>query len=976
MLHYVQLILRIGFLKILLLLECNAQEPVFSHISIEQGIPSSEVYHSIEDSKGYMWFATDRGVAKYDGYEFEVFTTDDGLIENVVFSLFEDVKGRIWFVSYSMLLSYYYEGEIVPYKYNDIIKKSSQIGSQVSSFIVDDMDNVHIGTNFLGKITILSNGSVQNNTLESVKTKRGVHFSEMKNLSFHYGIKASKKNSKLNATRKYTEFNFYVNDTDAKTIRLKNTNNQTMIKIANSSGTSSFFSFSGSIYNFNEKGEVKLFYESDSKIIYLFETESSIYVGTYKDGGYRLNKETRTIDFEFLKNLSVSSINEDNEQGYWITTLENGIYYTPNLYNFTLNSNNFGDEKYIAYVTGNKQDEVIVATRDNNVFLFKDENLLYSTTFSSNNHTQISSLIYDSIKQQYVIAGKNIKVYKNGVLETLYEQVSTRDIEYKSSDTLLSCMRYLRGVSRESIINYPGLKGCQCVEKLTNGKILVGSMTGLHQLINDSVVFIGHSSELLQNRIVDIKEHAQVDYIIATRGDGLVIVEGERVSNITTADGLASNQINSIHVDLQNRIWVATNKGVSLINNINAVEIKNISVKHGLLSNEINSIYISQNKAWIGTKKGLNIVDLKILTQKSKTFPVIIKSIKTPNQELTASKVSNYIKLDYNSSFIEIRFVALNYRSLGNIKYKYRIKGLNENWIETNSNKVQLPSIPSGNYVFEVLASNEDGIWNANPTEIRLEISYPFWQTWWFYFLNVIAVATLISSFYILRLRRIRERNRLNLEITNYREQAFKAQMNPHFIFNSLNSIQSFIIKNDKKESNRYLAKFAKLMRLILSNSQSNKVLLEDELLALQLYLELESVRFKNKLNFSIKVDSDINQGSTLIPTLIIQPYVENAIWHGVMHKKESGNVDVTIEKKGDSLVCSIQDDGIGRLASEQMKIEKSHKSAGSSITEKRLKMIAVKHNHQFNLKITDLKDENQNIIGTLVQFSIPNIKT
>ena len=116
-----------------------------------------------------------------------------------------------------MLLSYYYEGEIEPYKYNDIIKKSSQTGSQVSSFIVDNMDNVHIGMNYRGKITILSNGTVQNNTLESVKTKRGVHFSEIKNLSFHYGTKANKKNSKINASKTYTEFNFHVNARNSQT---------------------------------------------------------------------------------------------------------------------------------------------------------------------------------------------------------------------------------------------------------------------------------------------------------------------------------------------------------------------------------------------------------------------------------------------------------------------------------------------------------------------------------------------------------------------------------------------------------------------------------------------------------------------------------------------------------------------------------------------------------------------------------------
>ena len=204
--------------------------------------------------------------------------------------------------------------------------------------------------------------------------------------------------------------------------------------------------------------------------------------------------------------------------------------------------------------------------------------------------------------------------------------------------------------------------------------------------------------------------------------------------------------------------------------------------------------------------------------------------------------------------------------------------------------------------------------------------------------------------------------------------QALRAQMNPHFLFNCLNSINSFIIKNKQEQASEYLAKFSKLIRCVLNNSKSSKVTLANELEALELYIEMEALRFSNKFEYKIKVDSEVEKDYIEIPPLIIQPYVENSIWHGLMHKKEGiGTLLIEIKKENDILVCTVEDNGIGREAALKLKSKSAvkRKSFGMNITEERLKYINHKYKAHTNIEVIDLKDTMQKGIGTRVVIKI-----
>lgn len=219
--------------------------------------------------------------------------------------------------------------------------------------------------------------------------------------------------------------------------------------------------------------------------------------------------------------------------------------------------------------------------------------------------------------------------------------------------------------------------------------------------------------------------------------------------------------------------------------------------------------------------------------------------------------------------------------------------------------------------------------------------------------------------------RRIVEMNQRISEIT---QANLRQQMNPHFVFNTLNSIQYYMYQNDKLSTNNYLTKFSNLMRKILENSQHTSVSLSDELSAVQLYLELESIRFKNKFDYKVTIDEEIDTLMYKIPTMLIQPYVENAICHGLIHRDEKGYLSIDIKFKTDYLSCVIVDNGIGREAAQEIrkKREENHQPLGTKITESRIDLINMLYGTSLKTIYSDLKDDNGIAIGTRVEIQIP----
>jgi LytS/YehU family sensor histidine kinase len=262
---------------------------------------------------------------------------------------------------------------------------------------------------------------------------------------------------------------------------------------------------------------------------------------------------------------------------------------------------------------------------------------------------------------------------------------------------------------------------------------------------------------------------------------------------------------------------------------------------------------------------------------------------------------------------------------------------------------------------------NADGVW-SRPEEFVFSIAPPFWQTWWFR----IAVALFIIAilyYFIRRREKIKmENNQIALQIAELKLQTLQSQMNPHFIFNSLNSVQKYILEHNPAEGARYLSKFSKLIRKILDNSHHNLLPLHQIVKTLEMYIELESLRFNREFSYELLKDEDDEMMNRKLPPMLLQPFVENAIWHGLMPKEGEKKLIVAIQKKNDQLYCLIEDNGVGREKAPAA--EEGHISRGEKMITGMLESLQQLLHVKPKIIITDL---NGSTTGTRVEIFIPD---
>ncbi|MBO9733015.1 MAG: histidine kinase [Chitinophaga sp.] len=346
-----------------------------------------------------------------------------------------------------------------------------------------------------------------------------------------------------------------------------------------------------------------------------------------------------------------------------------------------------------------------------------------------------------------------------------------------------------------------------------------------------------------------------------------------------------------------------------------------------------------------------------------------------------ALRDSTPIVLNYKQNFISIEFKSLQYHQ-ERIRYYYQLEGVDENWVLNDNILVaKYTNLPPGNYVFKVRAVNTAGTFSENISRLKIYIKPAFWQTSWFRLLCLLLAASLVYLYFRLRISSIRkeakQREAIQQQIAQLEMKALRAQMNPHFIFNALNSIQTFMMKSETEQALSYLSRFAKLIRNVLDNSQLNNITIAQEVSVLENYMELEKLRFTDEFEYEIIVDPSLDPHMVEVPTMIIQPFVENAIWHGLLHEKGKGKVTIIFNKVDNRIRCTIEDNGIGREKSAAMKrVNKPrHQSRGLQITRDRLSLYNSRFNVDASFDIEDLTDEEGKAMGTRVNLWLPLIE-
>lgn len=452
-------------------------------------------------------------------------------------------------------------------------------------------------------------------------------------------------------------------------------------------------------------------------------------------------------------------------------------------------------------------------------------------------------------------------------------------------------------------------------------------------------------------------------------GWNIVSPNGEILHSLNTQlYKVANDHIEGISQDTKGNIWFACAEGLNQYN-FKTNKVVSVSAIDGLASNDVTNGYFAakNNTLLIGANSEIQLIDLNKIT-KTKLINTLELTALVKDGEYIVSK-NNVFDMDYNFTQLDFLFSSLSFSKKEKIIYRYQFKG-DQKWNYLGAvPKLSLIKPSPGFYNIIIQAGDNMGNWQKKALEIKLNITPPFYYTFWFnglVFLILVAIGFFINR-YLVSQEKIK--GLLKRKIKDVEMQTLRSQMNPHFLFNSLNSINSFIIQQKSQEASSYLTTFSKLMRNILDNSRHETISLEKELETLKMYLELEAVRLEHKFDYEIICDKNIEADSIKIPPLIIQPFAENAIWHGLHNKKNKGLLKIVVQNdKNGVLTLQVIDDGIGRKATALLKKEQvTHKSYGIDITHNRLVLLNPKN----NFKIIDLIDNQGSPTGTKVELQI-----
>ena len=930
----------------------------YKKLGMEEGLPSTEVYESLQDSKGYMWFCTDAGVSRFDGYFFENFDTQDGLTDNTVFHLYEDHKGRVWFLSLNSQLCYFENDSIHTYKHIDLIESVITSG-WIRSIYIDREETLHFVGNRFGYGTISAKGELnyQNKTNQLNKQ---IAYIKVEEELLIFGLEYSKDRVETRLFEQqynYLEIPNQLNS--APLYRYVLPHDEVLLNVG---GVAGHYKFDGQIYRSlswiaHDSIVIHNIHRDEQGRIWVAENYNGLKVYDHPADMFNGNGCRKHL----LKGRNISGITSDRAGGVWLSIQNDGVYYISNaqIDIHTLSSNEVTN-RISALALGN--DRIYAGTYDGGIFELNERTVpkrLTQTNFSD--HARVLPITFKDLqgKPYFESNRKRIRTSNKTVWEVNNLRIS----------------KLVNG----KVSGYNFSEHLNCIFEGADGKIYASSNSGLFQYSDDQFIRL-NQYELFMNRIDDIDQLKDGTILLASRGIGLLFWKGEELIQFDERDGLSTNIISDIHIDGDENIWLSTPNGINrLIMNGEGVYLaQHITDVNGLPSREVNSIVSQGLMIWAATNKGVVRFN-KNEIKKNTTIPALHFEFIKINEEHVELNVE--YETTYERNNVEIGFIGLCYPSNGNVLYRYRMKGVEKKWVYSRVTSVRYPSLAAGEYVFEVQVANEDGKWGGTQS-ISIIVTPPFWKTIWF---SLISVASFfIMILVLLRWREKKQQEKREQEALLEKQKlltvqselmGLRAQMNPHFTFNTLSAIQSTLHNSPAEVTSKYIGDYSRLIRKILENSKRMYLPLEEEVEMLRLYIEVEQLRFAGRFTYEIKIDENLDLSFHEIPSMMIQPFVENAILHGFSALKgSSGKLIIQLSLVGEVIHCSVEDNGIGRAESRKIQERKglNHESMALDITENRMNIYQKEFAKEYTLEIIDLFTVNNSPAGTKVLLTFP----
>jgi ligand-binding sensor domain-containing protein/anti-sigma regulatory factor (Ser/Thr protein kinase) len=937
------------------------QEPYYTVINKAKGLPSNSVYEIFQDSHGFIWIAGDEGLTRYDGYEFKTYKSARQT-SRAGNGIAEDKYGRIWYKNFDGYL-YYVE--------NDTLKALEQ----------------HLTK---GKA---ANGIIDDRLL--VKSQNGIDFFDLATLKILKTIPFD--NSYSTGDLNY-KGHYYSVQEDAVTV----------------------FSANGHIENFKIKTNGTPYPSGNGIIIVhcdaykttcaeilngkevarpIAEDIHFVQGATYENGmhwfltsegmwGYDSSWVITNGGKPYFPTRNISCIMKDYEGNYWIGTLDEGILFVPDLNTKLISAPNF-QPNVLNYING----KLYAGTKNNKVFEYEKEKGIYTLRFEVGQKHQVYCVAGNTVNKRFYIASRElyitdahfklIKSYPGGIKDIMNidhkyaAYVSTGasglikltdsgssiwDNSFNASprlayDSIFSDFAKARGRGRS--ITYDA--AANTIYMATSVGIIKASPQSIEEVKQNGASIYARKLDFFNNNL----------YIL-TQQNMLFILKNGQLQQWHPAIDEEPLLLRKTATNL----YLVTTAGISYLDTATG-NFPLLKLRIGMRSEEINDMEEIDNKLMIATDKGALLIDRYDTPAHSLPPTFRINTILVNGRKHSLNDIHT---LSYKQTDIDVRYSILAF-STGNIYLlQYSINGGKWQSTESATRSLKLASLAPGKYNISFrLVSTNGQVYYQQP--VLFSIRKPFWMLWWFWGLCFIVLAAAGYAYYKWQTSILRKKNALTIEkveleknLRNSMLTAIRAQMNPHFFYNALNTIQSFIFSDDKRNASTYLVKMSRLTRLILEMSEKEAITLDEEVEALKLYLELEQIRFGNDFKYEINVAANIDSEMVKIPSMIVQPYVENAIKHGLLHKQGLKKLVVDFSRVNSTLCATIDDNGVGRERAAEIKqpMKEKHQPFSTDANSKRIALLNRERDKSIGVIYLDKKDDNDTPQGTTVIISIP----
>lgn len=982
-----------------------AQEHIFYHYNTRNGLPSNRVKAVAQDDQGNVWIPSEKGVTKFNGKTFKTFSVKDGLPTNEVFFTTVCNNNEVWIYDYHNSVTYIKRDTIHTQPINNYSRLSTfhkkYFRKNYDIVTQTDLDNTTIlfsknGYTFsINSINLLTQIPLVNDSIlhkletdiEYLQTKcavtiaNGILILLIEDRLYHYNLYTGDKGNFLLPTKRSSDIHGIYPDVYSNYFFYASTNQDSLIFIDINTQNTKIINLAKYDLGYN------------GTITHLIEHDTTFTITTRNQQFIQIDTKLNIIDdFQDTTITNVNNINKDNTGNYWIATNNNGLFLLSKYF-----------KPFIKKNLEFKTDRVLnVFEHGNKVFIFDRSSTLYITDKAFNLLKRITLPIvhksYPEISRYWFFPDGGRGYYIASAFG-IYYLTKSFEITKCTSDNRISCKYFYYDSTDGGKLIIASSLGFHLASAQNDFKVLKAgrSLSRIMRVdkapddtywgTNDQGdVFRSNASMQIFNEFslqknVTFSAFDDSNFVFSVEGYGLYYynTSSSRVHHI-----IKDNNFQYYKKSKRGGIWVANEDYIMHLSYTDGkyhIEQKLLNL-NGLLYHELYNISECSTKTYLLCDNGMIELPSKGFSYSDTSFTksAYLSAITIQNDSTYYfNKTDSSFKYEYTGDNINLQFSANSTAFLGNIHYKYYIEDQSGSWLTTNSEAINYPSLSPGTYNihFKAVANNL----NLQTDEVifKLTILPKWWQS--IFFKIVLALIALSISGYLiyLRINVIKEREQkqsfINKKMAELELSALQSQMNPHFIFNSLTSIQSFINTNQSEDADKLLQQFSLLVRLYLEFSRNKLITLEQELKSLKLYTEIEQLRFSYKFDvkFRIRNTSELTLNEVRIPPMLIQPLVENAINHGLYHKKDNHGllrIFFIINRKETKVI--IDDNGIGRDKAKKLR-NKLFPSIGNKLIKDRVNILNESGRAQVHLQIIDKTDANNKALGTRVILTFAN---